>query len=82
MVERQIAHDAVPPASERDGELLGDIERSVRVNGEERVEVPDADGAPLGAGSVAEHERERAGEKECAMARPHDGTEEGNRVEG
>jgi hypothetical protein len=45
MMQRQVADDSVPLAREPDRQLLGDIDRSVGVNGEERIEVPDADAA-------------------------------------
>jgi hypothetical protein len=43
MVERQIALDSVPLSREMDGELLDDVERSIWINGVERIEVADAD---------------------------------------
>ena len=61
MAERQVADDSVPLAREGDCELLGDIERSVGVNGEKRIEVADADGAAL----RARGSREREEEDEC-----------------
>ena len=62
MVERQVAVDSVPLARESDCQLLGDIERSIGVNGEQRIEVADADGASLrarGAREREESEKER-----------------------
>ena len=54
VVERQVAVDSVPLSRESDRQLLGDIERSVGVNGEERIEVADANGAALSARVMGE----------------------------
>jgi hypothetical protein len=62
VVEREVAVDSIPLAREADCQRLGDIERSVGVNGEERVEVADADGAALRARRIGEREEEE-GEK-------------------
>ena len=61
MVERQVAFDSVPLAVEANGELLGDIERSIGIDGEERIEVADADGALLRARGAGEREKEEKG---------------------
>jgi hypothetical protein len=58
VVERDVAVDSVPLTGESDCQLLGDIERSVGVNGEKRIEVADADGAPLRARGACEREKE------------------------
>jgi hypothetical protein len=60
VAERQVADDPVPRAGETDGELFGDIERSVRVNGEQRIEVADANAAvgALRARGIREREEE------------------------
>jgi hypothetical protein len=47
VVEREVSNDAVPLASESDRQLFGDIERSAGANGEQRIEVPDANRAAL-----------------------------------
>jgi len=49
VAERQVTDDSVPLAVEPDRQLLGDVERSIGVNGEERIEVADADRAALRA---------------------------------
>ncbi len=56
VVERDVAVDSVPLACEADCELFGDIERSIGANGEQRIEVPDADGASLRARGTRERE--------------------------
>jgi len=58
VVERDVAVDPVPLTGESDRQLLGDIERSIGVNGEQRIEVADADGAPLRARGAREREKE------------------------
>ena len=65
MAEGKIAEDSVPLAGEADCQSLGDIERSVGVYGEQRVEVPDANRAALRARITRKREdpnqeRERA----------------------
>ena len=54
--EGQVADDSVPLTAESDRQRLGDVERSIGVNGEERIEVPDADGAALRARITRERE--------------------------
>jgi hypothetical protein len=54
VVERQVADDSVPLTCESDCQLLGDIERAIGVNGEERIEVADANGAFLRARTSGE----------------------------
>jgi hypothetical protein len=61
VLQRQIADDAVPPARESNREILDDVECAVGMNGELRIEVADADRAPLRARGA----REREEEKEC-----------------
>jgi len=58
VVERDVAVDSVPLPRESDRQLLGDIEGSVGVNGEQRIEIADADGAALGARGACEREKE------------------------
>jgi hypothetical protein len=58
VVEREVAVDSVPLTGEPDCQLFGDIEGSVGVNGEQRIEVADADGAPLRARGARERENE------------------------
>jgi hypothetical protein len=65
VVERDVAVDSVPLTGEPDCQLLGDIEGSVRVNGEQRIEVADADGAALRARGA----RERENEEKCPTNR-------------
>jgi hypothetical protein len=43
VVERDVAIESFPAARESDRQLLGDVERSVGPNGEQRIEVADAD---------------------------------------
>jgi hypothetical protein len=62
VVEREVAVDAVPVTGESDRDLLGDIERSVGVNGEQRIEVADAEGAFLRARDTRERKED---EREC-----------------
>ena len=64
VVQRDVAVDSVPLAGEADRELLGDVERSVGVNGEQRIEVLDADGARLRAGVLCKRGGKRAGQDE------------------
>jgi hypothetical protein len=61
VAERQVADDPVPRARKTDGELFGDIERAVRVNGEQRIEVADANAAvaALRARGIREREEEK-----------------------
>jgi hypothetical protein len=58
VVEREVAVDSVPLTGEPDRQLLSDIERSVGVNCEQRIEVADADGAALRARGACEREKE------------------------
>jgi len=44
-----------------DGELLGDVERSIGMNGEERIVVADAERAALRARGTCEREKEEKG---------------------
>ncbi len=67
MVEREVAVDSIPMAREADCQRLRDIERSVGVNGEKRIEVADADGVALRAGGSRKRE-EQEGE-ECPTNR-------------
>ena len=59
VVERKVADDSIPLAREADCELLGDIERSVGVNIDQRIKVADADGAALRARRIRECEEEQ-----------------------
>jgi hypothetical protein len=62
LVKRDVAVDSVPASRESDCQLLGDIERSIGPNGEQRIEVADADGASLrarGSRESEESEKER-----------------------
>jgi hypothetical protein len=61
VLQRQIADDAVPLASESNREILDDVECAVGMNGQLRIEVADADRASLRARGT----REREEEKEC-----------------
>jgi hypothetical protein len=61
VLEREIALESVPRARKANREILDDIERAIGVNGEQRIEITDADRAPL----RARGSRERAEEKEC-----------------
>jgi hypothetical protein len=58
MMEREVADYSVPLSREMDSEPLGDVERSIGMNCEERIEVADADGAPLRARGTSEREKE------------------------
>jgi len=58
VVERDVAVDSVPLSRESDRQLFGDIERSIGVNGEQRIEITDADGAPLRARGARQREKE------------------------
>ena len=69
VMERQIANDPVPLAVEPNGQLLGDVERSVGVDCEERIEVADAERAALRANVTAERESECAKKEERAATR-------------
>jgi hypothetical protein len=69
VMERQIADDSVPLSIEPDGQLLGDVERSVGVDCEQRIEVADAERATLRANVIAERESECANEEERAATR-------------
>jgi hypothetical protein len=57
VVERDVAVDSVPLTRESDCQLLGDVERSIGANGEQRIEVADADGATLRARGSREREK-------------------------
>ncbi len=64
VTERQVTDDSVPLACEAEGERLGDIQRSVGMNYEKRIEVADADRAALRArikGERAERNEEYEG---------------------
>jgi hypothetical protein len=61
VLERKVALDPVPRARKPNREVLDDVERAVGMNGELRIEVADADRAPLRARGA----REREEEKEC-----------------
>ncbi len=62
VVEREVAVDTVPLTCESDCQLLSDIERSIGVNREQRIEVADADRASLRArGSSEREEKEKEG---------------------
>jgi hypothetical protein len=78
VVERQVPDDSVPLARESDCELLGDIERSVGVNGEQRIKVAEANFAILRARVTGERAGKRADEEEWATASPHDTRETGS----
>jgi hypothetical protein len=58
VLERQVAVDPVPLTGEPDCQLFGDIEGSVGVNGEQRIEVADAERAALRARGAREREKE------------------------
>ena len=73
VMERQISDDPVPLPIEPNRQLLGDVERSVGVDGEERIEVADAERAALRAGVVRKRKRECADEQECAATRKREG---------
>ena len=66
MVEREVAVDSIPMAREADCQRLRDIERSVGVNIDQRIEVADADGAALRARDIREREEN---ESECPTNR-------------
>jgi hypothetical protein len=63
--ERQVADDAVPLAREPDGQILGDVEGAVGVNGEERIEITDANGAVLLRARITAERADRNQECEC-----------------
>lgn len=56
VAERKVADDSVPLTVESDRQLLSDVERSVGVNCEERIERADANGAALRARIARERE--------------------------
>ena len=56
VVERDVAVESVPLTRESDRQLLGYIERPIGANGEQRIEVADADGASLSARGSRERE--------------------------
>jgi hypothetical protein len=61
VVERDVAVESFPAARESNRQLLGDVERSIGANGEQRIEVADANGASLrarGSGEREESEKE------------------------
>jgi hypothetical protein len=58
VLERKVALDSVPGARKTNREILDDVERSVRMDGEQRIEVADADRAPLRARGAGEREEE------------------------
>ncbi len=58
VVERDVALDSVPLSREMDGELLGDVERSIGMNGEKRIVVADAERAALRGRRGRECEKE------------------------
>jgi len=57
VAERKVADDSVPLTVESDRQLLGDVERSVGVNCEERIERADANGAVLRTRTTRERDR-------------------------
>jgi hypothetical protein len=59
VLQGEVADNAVPLSDEPNREVLGDVERAVRVNGEQRIEVADADRAPLRARGSREREKKR-----------------------
>jgi hypothetical protein len=61
LTKRYLTVDPVPLAGEPNGELLGDIDRSVGVNRVQRIEVADADRALLRARKLREREEEEEG---------------------
>jgi hypothetical protein len=61
VLEREVALDSVPRAGKADREILEDVERSVGLDRDLRIEVANANRAPL----RARGSRERAEEKEC-----------------
>jgi hypothetical protein len=64
VMEREVADDSVPLPCESDCQLLGDIERSIGMNGQKRIEVADADGPALRARGARKRENEEEGEGE------------------
>jgi hypothetical protein len=61
VLQRQIADDAVPLTDESNRQVLDDVQVTVGMNDQLRIEVADAYRAPL----RARGSRERAEEKEC-----------------
>jgi hypothetical protein len=57
VLERKVADDSVPLTVESDRQLLSDVERSIGVNCEERIERADANGAALRARIARERDR-------------------------
>jgi hypothetical protein len=57
VLERKVADDSVPLTVESDRQLLSDVERSIGVNCEERIERADANGAVLRARIARERDR-------------------------
>jgi hypothetical protein len=66
VVERDVAVKSVPLTCESDCQLLGNIERPIGANDEQRIEVADADGASLRARGACEREED---EEECPTNR-------------
>jgi hypothetical protein len=63
VVEREIPIDPVPGAVETDRQRLGYVERSVATDGEQRIEVADANGAALRARRTGERAEKEADER-------------------
>jgi len=58
VLKRKVALESVPRARKANGEVLDDVERAVGVDGEQRIEVADANRAPLRARGSREREEE------------------------
>jgi len=72
VLERQVAIDSVPLTREPDRDLLGDVERSVGMNGEERMKLRTRIEAGLRARINPEREDECADEEEWGALSSHD----------
>jgi hypothetical protein len=59
VLEGQVTDDPVPLSGEPNRQVLSDVEGAVGMNGELRIEVADADRAPLRARGSREREKER-----------------------
>jgi hypothetical protein len=65
VLERQVTLESVPAARKSNSEVFDDVERAVGMNRKQRIEVADANRAPL----RARGSREREKEKECLADR-------------
>ena len=70
VVKGEIANDPVPLAGEANRQLLGNVERSVGEDSEQRIEIADANGAVGFLRARWLCEREERGEEEEAAALP------------